>query len=176
MNTCRLALICLSALVISLPVAPAAHAAKCAPTPWDEIGPFYRPNAPVRSSVGKGYVLSGTVRSSADCSPIPNARIEFWQTGPSGQYEDAYRATVISDKRGRYRLETYSPGGYANRPPHIHILVDVKGYEGLITQHYPKKGAKSAGFDLVLLPEEQGAGTPAGRTEDLVRPGKKSPR
>ena len=32
----------------------------CQPTPYDEIGPFYRPNAPVRSRVGKGYVLKGT--------------------------------------------------------------------------------------------------------------------
>lgn len=175
MKAWRKPLVCLSVLMLSLPGAPDTHAAKCAPTPWDEIGPFYRPNAPMRSSIGKGYVLSGTVRSSANCSAIPNARIEFWQTGPSGKYEDAYRATIISDKRGRYRLETYSPSGYAQRPPHIHILVDVKGFEGLITQHYPKKGVKSAQFDLVLVPEEQGAGTPAGRTEDLVRPGKKSP-
>lgn len=173
MNTCRIALICLSALVISLPVAPAAHAAKCAPTPWDEIGPFYRPNAPVRSSVGKGYVLSGTVRSSADCSPIQNARIEFWQTGPSGQYDDAYRATVISDKRGRYRLETAFPPGYASRPSHIHILVDVKGYEGLVTQHYPKRGSKHAAMDLVLLPEKEGDEGVKGRRDELVRPGKK---
>lgn len=142
-------------LTLLLFMAPmgAWSARPCTPTPWDEIGPFYKPDAPVRSRIGKGYVLSGTVRSSADCSPIAGARIEVWQTGPDGNYDDAHRATIIADKRGRYRLQTSFPPGYERRPSHIHILVDAKGYEGLITQHYPKQGAKAAGFDLVLVPE-----------------------
>jgi hypothetical protein len=37
-------------------------------------------------------------------------------------------------------------------------LVDAKGFEGLITQHYPKKGKKGATFDLVLEPEKLGEG------------------
>ena len=151
--------------------AQVAQAARCVPTPWDEIGPFYRPNAPVRGSIGRGYLLSGTVRSSADCSPIPNASVQVWQTGPSGKYDDAHRATIISDRLGRFRLETDFPGGYAQRPSHIHILVDVRGFEGLVTQHYPKKGAKQATFDLVLEPEIKGA-KPGDRTKALVTPGK----
>src|SRR5450631_4015139 len=82
---------------------------KCAPTPQDEIGPFYRPNAPLRSKIGTGYVLEGTVRSAATCQPIPGARIEFWQAGPDGQYGDAWRAVIITDRRGRYRLTTSFP-------------------------------------------------------------------
>jgi len=167
--------VCLSILSISLLGVGSAYAAACAPTPWDEIGPFYRPNAPMRNSIGKGYLLSGTVRSSADCSTIPNARVEVWQTGPSGQYDDAHRATILADKKGRYRLETDPPPGYARRPSHIHILVDVKGFEGLVTQHYPKAGAKQATFDLVLVPESQGKPKPVGRVDDLVRPGKTQP-
>jgi protocatechuate 3,4-dioxygenase beta subunit len=131
----------------------AAEAAPCTPTPWDEIGPFYRPNAPVRSTIGTGYVMEGTVRSSADCKPIANARIEVWQTGPDGTYDDATRATLFTDRQGRYRLQTSYPPAYVGRPSHIHILVDAAGFEGLITQHYPKKGAKRATFDLVLVPE-----------------------
>ena len=134
-------------------IAEAGSTYRCMPTPWDEIGPFYRPNAPVRNSIGKGYYLSGTVRSASDCRPIANARIEVWQTGPGGAYDDLYRATIYSDRNGRYRLETSYPPPYARRPSHIHILVDAKGYEGLITQHYPKKGSRKAGFDLVLAPE-----------------------
>ena len=149
-----------------------AHASKCTPTPWDEIGPFYRPNAPVRSTIGKGYVLSGTVRSAQDCSVIRNARIEVWQTGPNGDYSDAYRATLFSDQQGRYRLQTSFPTAYAARPPHIHILVDAKGFEGLITQHYPKQGAKEATFDLVLVPEQPEQGK--GRVEDALG-GRKQP-
>lgn len=131
-------------------------AATCSPTPWDEIGPFYRPNAPERTSIGKGYLLSGTVRSAGDCRPLYNARIEIWQTGPDGTYDDAHRATLFSDRTGRYRLQTSAPQPYGRRPSHIHILVDAKGFEGLITQHYPKKGKKRATFDLVLEPEKPG--------------------
>ncbi|RNC67783.1 MAG: intradiol ring-cleavage dioxygenase [Desulfuromonadales bacterium] len=141
-------------------------AAPCTPTPWDEIGPFYRPNAPVRNTIGRGYVLSGTVRSSADCRPIPNARIEVWQTGPGGAYDDDHRATLFSDRDGRYRLETSFPPPYGRRPSHIHILVDAKGFEGLITQHYPRKGSREATLDLVLVPEAPGgakARKPTGR-------------
>ena len=133
-------------------------AATCTPTPWDEIGPFYRPNPPVRTSIGKGYLLRGTVRSAGDCRPLYNVRIEIWQAGPDGSYGDAYRATLFSDRYGRYRLETSMPSPYGRRPPHIHILVDAKGFEGLITQHYPKQGAKGATFDLVLEPEKPGEG------------------
>src|SRR5512133_532401 len=106
-----LALVCLGMAMAPM----SAQAAGCVPTPWDEIGPFYRPNAPVRSSIGRGYLLSGTVRSSADCSPIPKARIEVWQTGPGGKYDEAHRATLVSDREGRYRLETDFPPGYAQR-------------------------------------------------------------
>jgi protocatechuate 3,4-dioxygenase beta subunit len=132
---------------------PATAAWKCDPTPQDEIGPFYRPNAPVRSKIGSGYLLTGTVRSAATCRPIPGARIEFWQAGPNGEYGDTHRATIIADHRGRYKLTTSSPPPYARRPSHIHILVDMRGYAGLITQHYPKPGMHRAVFDLVLETE-----------------------
>jgi protocatechuate 3,4-dioxygenase beta subunit len=135
-----------------------SRAVTCSPTPWDEIGPFYRPNAPERTSIGKGYLLSGTVRSADDCRPLHNVRIEIWQVGPDGTYDDAHRATLFSDRAGRYRLQTSVPPPYGRRPSHIHILVDAKGFEGLITQHYPKKGKKRATFDLVLEPEKQGEG------------------
>lgn len=143
-----------------------SDAVPCSPTPWDEIGPFYRPNAPERSSIGRGYLLSGTVRSADGCRPLHNARIEIWQAGPDGRYNDAYRATLHSDRAGRYRLETATPLPYGNRPSHIHMLVDAEGFEGLITQHYPKKGKRGATFDLVLVPETKGkekARNPAGR-------------
>ena len=131
----------------------ARGAVKCRPTPWDEIGPFYRPNAPLRDKIGSGYVLSGTVRSAVDCRPVPGARLEFWQAGTGGVYDDAHRATIQADRQGRYRLVTDFPPSYARRPPHIHILVDMRGFAGLVTQHYPKAGSKNAEFDLVLEPE-----------------------
>lgn len=136
--------------VLLQPVVQAAAARKCTPTPPDEIGPFYRPNTPLRAKIGSGYLLEGVVRDATTCLPVPGARIEFWQAGPGGTYDDAHRAAIISDANGHYRLETSFPPPYARRPSHIHILADMRGYAGLITQHYPKRGATRAAFDLVM--------------------------
>ncbi len=127
-------------------------AADCKPTGSDILGPFYEPNAPVRSSVGKGYVLQGTVRSSKDCEPVAKAAIEFWLAGPDGEYDDAHRATVYSDAAGSYRFESNIPLPYGARQPHIHIRVSAQGFKTLVTQHYPAQGKTEAGFDLVLIP------------------------
>lgn len=153
MNRITLAMIIALIATLAVPTYSAATTWKCAPTPQDEIGPFYRPNAPLRSKIGTGYVLKGTVRSAATCRPIPGARIEFWQAGPDGNYRDAYRATIVTDRRGRYRLTTSFPPPYARRPPHIHILVDMRGYAGLITQHYPRAGQRQTTFDLTMETE-----------------------
>ena len=54
------------------------------------LGPFYEPGAPVRTSVGSGYELSGTVLAAKECKPIPNAHIELWLANPRGDYDDAH--------------------------------------------------------------------------------------
>jgi protocatechuate 3,4-dioxygenase beta subunit len=125
----------------------------CSPTRPDGLGPFYEPGAAVRSIVGQGYVLSGVVRSSAVCSPIAGARIEFWLAGPDGRYDDDHRATVISDDLGKYRFESNFPPGYGSRPPHIHIRITAAGHKALVTQHYPAAGSKEGALDLVLVRE-----------------------
>lgn len=126
----------------------------CAPTPPDALGPFYEPGAPTRDRVGEGHVLRGVVRSSRDCSPIPNARIEFWLAGPDGRYTDAYRATVFSGPDGAYRFESHFPPSYGGRPPHIHIRITAPGYQTLVTQYYPQPGQSEGVFDLVLIPAQ----------------------
>jgi protocatechuate 3,4-dioxygenase beta subunit len=80
--------------------------------------------------------------------------IELWLAGPDGGYDDAHRATVRADSKGRYRFESDAPPPYFGRPPHIHLRVSAKGYQTLVTQHYPEQGAKNASFDLVLVPGE----------------------
>ena len=127
--------------------------ANCKPTQPDMLGPFYEPGAPVRTSVGSGYVLSGSVLAAEECKPIPNARIEFWLANPRGEYDDAHRATVFAGHRGEYRLESNVPVSYGSRPPHIHVRVRAPGYEELVTQHYPERGRRKANFDLVLVAE-----------------------
>ncbi len=114
------------------------------------LGPFYEPNAPVRTSVGSGYFLSGSVLSAGGCEPVRDARIEFWLANPEGEYDDAHRATVFAGERGRYRFESNVPVSYSGRPPHIHIRVTAPGYRNLVTQHYPEAGQTEANFDLVL--------------------------
>jgi len=125
----------------------------CPPTPEDEMGPFYRPGAPLRDSIGEGYLLSGTVRSARGCQPIAGATIEFWLAGPEGRYGDEWRATVHSDAQGHYRFSSIPPGLYPGRVPHIHLRVSASGFAPLVTQHYPAEGAREAVFDLVLIPQ-----------------------
>jgi hypothetical protein len=54
-----LAIILLAALVGSV-----ESATKCPPTKPDSLGPFYKPDAPMRNVIGIGYVLQGTVLSA----------------------------------------------------------------------------------------------------------------
>lgn len=131
---------------------PGAHAAQqpCAPTASDQEGPFYKPNAPERATIGRGLIVAGAVRSAGNCAPIPKARIEWWQVNPQGQYDDAHRAVQTADAEGRYRFETTSPIAYFGRPPHIHVKVTAPGHRPLTTQIYPKAGQAEIAFDFVV--------------------------
>lgn len=147
-------------LVLILPAALSGTAGRqavlaapsCAPTRPDALGPFYTPDAPVRSAVGRGHVLTGTVLSARDCRPLAGARIEFWLAGPAGAYGDDWRATVAADAQGRYRFESHAPPAYGGRPPHIHVRVSAAGHRVLVTQYYPSAGSAEGRFDLVLAP------------------------
>jgi hypothetical protein len=142
----------LAAVVLLTAAVTGSPASDCRPTQPDMLGPFYKPDAPARSKVGAGYVLTGTVRSTQGCASVSNAVIEFWLAGPDGRYDDAYRATVRSDTEGAYRFESGFPPPYGGRPPHIHLRVSAPGFRTLVTQHYPRPGVKGDRFDLVLLP------------------------
>jgi protocatechuate 3,4-dioxygenase beta subunit len=124
----------------------------CPPTEADALGPFYKPGATERASVGRGYVLSGVVKSAGSCASIAGARLEFWLAGPDGNYDDDHRATLFVDETGAYRFESNFPPQYSFRPPHIHLRVTAKGYRTLVTQHYPVAGQTQGTFDLVLAP------------------------
>jgi protocatechuate 3,4-dioxygenase beta subunit len=124
----------------------------CEPTSFDEIGPFYRPNAPIRNKVGSGYFLKGRVLSSIKCAPLPRAKLEFWLVNSDGEYDNDHRATVIADSDGNYSFESNRPTDYFSRLPHIHMRITAPGHEELITQHYPKDGDARAEFDIVLSP------------------------
>ncbi|MBI4636213.1 MAG: intradiol ring-cleavage dioxygenase [Candidatus Rokubacteria bacterium] len=148
----RLLLASLAALALALGFhAPAAGQPACAPTPPDALGPFYEPNAPERTSTGRGLVVAGTVRSASGCAPIPGARVEWWSANSRGEYDQAHRATQAADTEGRYRYETDSPGRYPGRPPHLHARVSAPGHRPLVTQLYPRPGQTALSFDFVLV-------------------------
>ena len=131
----RMVILVVGFLILYTPI----HAA-CPPTQRDALGPFYKPNAPMRSKVGTGYVLQGVVQSAVTCQPLPGALVELWMAGPDGRYQDAYRARLKAEKTGHYRFESHIPVGYYGRPPHIHIRVTAAGHQVLVTQHYPPAG------------------------------------
>ena len=124
----------------------------CDPTSPDLLGPFYQPNAPERSQVGTGYLLTGEIKSALTCKSISGAKVELWMAGPDGQYGNEWRATIFSDKDGKYHFSTHFPGHYGGRPPHIHMIISAPGFKELTTQHYPQKGKETATFDIILIP------------------------
>lgn len=130
--------------------APPTTAAGCQLTQGSGGDPFYKPNAPVRSRVGTGFVLTGVVRSGIDCAAMRGTRVELWLRGPDGQYDDVHRGIVITDGSGRYRFESNFPGGSF---PHIHVRVAAPGHRPLEVRFVPRSGATAGVLDLVLEPE-----------------------
>jgi protocatechuate 3,4-dioxygenase beta subunit len=130
--------------------APAA-AQSCPPTRPDALGPFYVASAPERSKTGQGLVVSGRVRSASGCVPLAGARLEWWSANRDGEYDEAHRATQITDRDGRYRYETDVPGRYPGRPPHLHLKITAPGHRTLVTQLYPKPGESAIEVDLVVV-------------------------
>lgn len=139
-------------MIAALLSALALAAPGCQATPPDALGPFYVPGAPARTSVGTGHALSGRVLSARTCRPVARAKVEVWQAGPAGEYGPRWRATLRSGADGRYRFQGPFPPPYEGRPSHVHLRVSAPGYATLVTQAYPRAGARQTRFDLVLRP------------------------
>jgi protocatechuate 3,4-dioxygenase beta subunit len=128
--------------------APAAAAGACAGAAYEEpdtLSPTYRPGAPVRSVVGKGHVLTGTVRSRRDCAPVAGARVELWPEIAGQGHPDSQRATVLTAADGGYRFQS-------DPPEHIHMLVSAEGFEPLASNRYHPEGRPAGRFDILLTP------------------------
>jgi protocatechuate 3,4-dioxygenase beta subunit len=149
-------LVLLALLSAAVACAPAQTAAPpstltppttCTPTRAD-VPANYKADAPVRNKIGAGgYVIEGVVMR-LDCTPVPEARIEFWHVNADGIYDDDHRATVVADDRGRYRLDTTRPVAYGGGRAHVHIRVSRPG-KSLVAVHFPE-GASVDRVDLVF--------------------------
>ena len=149
-----LGLVTTAALVVGLAAtSQASVAAPCRPTESDVAGPFQqtRLDAPRRSKIGTGHVLQGRLVRASDCAAVAGALVVLWQAGPNG-YGPRGRASVVSDRRGRFRFEGPVPASYSGRPPHIHIAVSHPDYEELLTRYVVRRGAKTGKVTLVLTP------------------------
>jgi protocatechuate 3,4-dioxygenase beta subunit len=104
-------------------------------------GPYFKAGSPENANLADG--LPGTKLSltgyvlTADCQPVANAILDFWQADSQGQYDNAgytLRGHVLTDASGRYQIETIVPGLYPGRTEHIHVKVQAPNGPLLTTQ------------------------------------------
>ena|SRR5215472_6524447 len=115
------------------------------PTPWNEIGPFYKRDAPHSAQLrrpgdpGLPVQVSGRV-FDARGKVLSSAKIEIWQANHEGLYDIdgySYRTTLTADNEGRYSFQSVMPGHYPGRVcQHVHYLVNAPGHKPLTTQLY----------------------------------------
>lgn len=173
----RLAMLSTISLFLGCTKAPAEDVRICAPTAADALGPFYVADMPVVDDLnrhgkpGESLTLTGRVLSSIDSQPVPNARIEIWQTDSEGIYHPAdngayadyadeaidLRGTVIVGEDGTYRVETLVPGAYFPRPRHLHYRITANDHEVLVTQLYITGDTAGGGDDCRQAGIEQTA-------------------
>ena len=112
-------------------------------TSYAILGPAYRRLAPNRTNLrepgdtGLALKIAGKVFSESG-APLPETRIEIWQTDGAGNYDLAgnrYRTDFTADAHASYVVDTVMPGHYPARVcQHIHYLVRAPGHKPLVTQ------------------------------------------
>jgi hydroxyquinol 1,2-dioxygenase len=128
---------------------------------------------------GTPLFISGVVKD-LDGNPVPGAVLDLWQADNEGLYESQHadvdearlRAKYTSREDGGYCVRTVAPLGYTIpmdgpvgelisqteishfRPAHVHFLLNVPGYEPLIT-HLFEEGADYLDSDVVFGVKEQ---------------------
>jgi hydroxyquinol 1,2-dioxygenase len=123
---------------------------------------------------GTPLYLSGTV-VDLDGKPVAGVVLDVWQADTEGAYESQIpaldearlRAKYTTREDGSYCVRTIAPKGYTIpmdgpvgdligrtaishfRPAHVHFLINVPGYEPLIT-HLFQEGAEYLDSDVVF--------------------------
>jgi len=138
-------------------------------TPAQTEGPYFKLGSPEETSlVGSGLpgtplTLTGFVLG-ADCQPVADAALDFWQADDSGAYDNAgytLRGHLTADAAGRFSLGTIVPGLYPGRTRHIHVKVQAPSGPLLTTQLYlpdEPSNASDGIFDAKLVMAVQPAG------------------
>jgi protocatechuate 3,4-dioxygenase beta subunit len=144
------------------------------PTPWDELGPFYKRQAPHLAQLrapgdpGLALAVSGQVLDTRG-HVLEGATIEIWQANDAGLYDldgYKYRAALVADRAGKYAFESVMPGHYPGRVcQHIHYLVNAPGCKPLTTQLYFATDPVFAGDPVHNYTKD-----PLIYSSDLVRP------
>jgi hydroxyquinol 1,2-dioxygenase len=127
---------------------------------------------------GAPLFVHGTVRDLSG-APVGGAVLDVWQADGDGMYEAQLpvdearlRAKYTTREDGSYCVRTVAPLGYAIpmdgpvgelvgateishfRPAHVHVLIDVPGFEPLIT-HLFQEGADYLDSDVVFGTKEE---------------------
>jgi hypothetical protein len=108
----------------------------------------YIPDAPVRASLGSGFVITGRVRSAAGCRPLEDVRIQVWLATETGGEQDN-RASVHTGADGRYRIET-APTVPQFGEPNIHVGYDDGDYRPVFIRRVVDLDDERAVVDLTL--------------------------
>ncbi len=128
--------------------------------------------APITAE-GQPLLVTGRILDVSG-DPVPDARIEFWQTDSgaaynhpndpaSANFDEGFQGfgSTTADPDGSYIFRTITPGEYGNRPRHIHVKVFQGDTELLTTQYYFAEDAPSdasgigGGIQSLLLTTEE---------------------
>jgi protocatechuate 3,4-dioxygenase beta subunit len=124
----RLAVLAAIACLLIAPAGPAAQLtlAQAESASGDSGKPrlvdFWRPG-----DSGQRMNIRGRV-TSLDGTPLAGIPISIRQANGDGDYTERYRATLISDDKGRYQFGSVLPGNYTGAR-HVHVGVYTEGYE-----------------------------------------------
>ena len=149
----------------SMQLVTMADAAYAGATEATVLGPFFVEGSPAvelggdmaGGAAGEPCWVEGTVTDTAG-RPVPNARLEVWETDEDGFYDVQYgdervaaRGHLVADEQGRYRFWAITPTPYpipddgpvgellaaSRRSPmraaHLHFLVRAPGLHTLVT-------------------------------------------
>lgn len=101
----------------------------------------YMPKAPLVENLGKGFIVSGTVRRAGSGDPLANLRIQIWAaTERGGEREPSNHGSVLTDATGAFKLEMSQILPNFGQP-HAHLAYDDGAFQTVFLR--PLLGAKT---------------------------------